>query len=85
MKAKPLFRIFEVDDYGRPQTYMGIFKASSEKEARELAAKYYKNKTIATTGFYGAERISYRNLEKEIKELTKQMEARTKILNLLDR
>lgn len=76
-----LFRVYEGDDYGRPSIYMGVFKASSEKEAREKAAKHYKNKEISTTGFYGAEEVSSGKLNKDKAELMKKIEAMTKIIN----
>lgn len=77
-----LFQVYELDMDGRyPFLYMGVFKASDAKEARELAAKHYKNKEIATTGFYGAEEVTAAELNKIKKKLEKDIKDQTQILN----
>ena len=76
-----LFRIYETDDYGRPKYYMGVFKASSKEEAREIAAQMYNNLEISTTGFYGAEEVNASELAEERKKALKKIDDMTKIMN----
>ena len=64
-----LFRVYNTDDYGRETILLGIFQATSEKEAREKAAEKFNNREIVTTGFYDASEVSDEELEKEKKKL----------------
>ncbi len=80
---KKLFRVYENDGTWtlNPIKYMGVFKASSKEEARQIASKYHNNKEISTTGFYSAEEITKSKLNKEAKELEELIRVKTKILN----
>lgn len=78
------FIVFENDDYGRPTKYMGIFIASSVKEARELASKHYNDNEIINTGFYNAKEITDEEIKKETEELQKLIQSKTKVLNGTD-
>ena len=62
-----MFRIYEADDYGRPVSYLGIFRANNSKEARAKAAEYYNNKEIASTGFYGAKEVTLEEIDDMIR------------------
>jgi hypothetical protein len=73
-----IYRVYESDDYGRPNRTLGYIKASSTKEAREeMSIKLYgtKDTELVKTGYYGAYPIpveEYRaNYEKARKELAK--------------
>jgi hypothetical protein len=79
--SSKLFRVYRVNDYGRPLYYMGVFKASSKEEAREIAAKMYNNKEISSTGFYGVQEVNASELAKEREEALKEIDDRTKIMN----
>lgn len=80
-KEETLFRIYEIDDYGMPTSYLGVFIANTKEDARKIASKYYKNKEIITTGFYKAKEITQKELDKEYEELMKEIKFKTKILN----
>lgn len=76
-----LFRICELDMDGRHfRCYHGVFRASTKKEAREIAAKYYNNNDIVKTGFYYAERVTKQQLDKEKKVLVNKLKKQTKII-----
>ena len=72
--AMRLFKVYEGDDYGRAVRILGIFKATSEDEARELAAEKFNNKEIVTTGFYGADEISEEDLEDKKARLQSELD-----------
>ena len=81
MKVMKMFRIYLADDYGRPVYFIGdIFKASDEKEARAKAAKYYNNKDIASTGFYGAKQVTQDELDERVKYLQNEIQELRTIL-----
>lgn len=60
-----LFRVCSVDTSGKPNTYLGVFKANSKTHAREIASKHYENQEILTTGFYDAIEIDEEVLSME--------------------
>jgi hypothetical protein len=76
-----LFRVYGVNESGKLSYYVGVFKASSEEEARETAAKMYNNKEISDTGFYGAQEVNASQLAKEREEALKKVDDMTKIMN----
>jgi hypothetical protein len=75
-----LFQINELNDNGRAIYSLGIFRASSKIQAREIASKYYNNKEIITTGFYGASEINEKLIEIQKQNLLDQL-AKLEVLN----
>jgi hypothetical protein len=71
--GKNLYEIVELDLAGRPTDSYGYFWASDEDEARQIAADYYDNPEIFTTGFYAAKESSLAELGRKRKELERKI------------
>jgi len=79
--GKGLYRIVRSTDEGYDSDeYYGVYEADSPQHAKEKAASRYKDKEIATTGFYSAQKVTTSQLDKEKKEMEKKIEAKTKII-----
>ncbi len=74
---KTLFRICEIDNAGNTYKCYGCFYAESEKDAREIASKYFNNEEISKTGFYEAEMITEKKINEEREKLLKYIDSRT--------
>jgi len=79
---KDLYEIVEIDERGfRAIQLLAMIEANSEKEAKEIAAKYLKNPEIITTGFYAARKLSRTKWLKKIKNAHNKLSILKNILN----
>ena len=79
--SKTLWRIEESGDGRSVDNYWGVFKASSQQEARDLAAKHWKNKEMNTIGQYSAEPVTTSQLNNLKKDFEAKIITMTKIMN----
>ena len=61
--------------------YFGVFNGPNAEFAKLKASKYYKNKEIATSEDYEAEQVTKPQLDKERKELLKQLKNKTEYID----
>lgn len=80
---KRIFRIFVIDDRTNIRLYdLGVFKAETPVEAREIAAKYFRNKSIVTKPeLYGVMPVTEAKLKQDYVDGLEELKARTTILN----
>jgi predicted glutamine amidotransferase len=78
-----LYQIMSVDQYGDYLEYFGVFRAISEDEALEFAARHYNRPEIAGGGNYThcARLVTENELYETEKYLRKQLRLATRVLN----
>lgn len=62
--------------------YLGCFLGYTLEEAKMEAASYYKNMDIVNSSFYDAELVTSESLLEERKEILKELELKTRIINI---